>query len=111
MSGIKIVTFGYLIPKVIAWVALFSVALFDAVKHRRIKRRGWQLQRALVAVVGGYVVQDVLLLAFVAVNNRDGSEAPALCGTYIFFTDLADTTMIVSPCCSSVSWDPRLKRM
>ncbi|KAK9800811.1 hypothetical protein WJX73_009927 [Symbiochloris irregularis] len=82
------------IVSVIAWVALFSVALFDAVKHRRVKRRGWQLQRALVAVVGGYVVQDVLLLAFVAVNNRNGSGAPAVCGTYVFFTDFADTAMI-----------------
>ena len=98
MAGIKIVTLHYLIPKVCAWLLLLAAALFDAIRHRHVKRRGWQLQRALVAVVLCYVVQDILLLSFVALYNKRGAAANPVCGTFIAFTTLADTALIVRPC-------------
>ena len=51
----------YLIPRVLLWAALFAVALTDGIKHRFVKRRGYQLQRGILASVGLYVVQANLL--------------------------------------------------
>ena len=96
MAGGKILNLPYLIPRVFIWVLLFSVALFDALKHRQVKRRGSQLQRGLIAVVFAYVVQDVLLLTFSILNDQKSPKASPVCVSYIFFTDLADTLMIVS---------------
>ena len=98
MGGVKILDLPYLIPRVCAWVILLGAALFDALRHRHIKRRGSQLQRGLIAVVFAYVVQDILLLSFAILNNRGSPKASPVCGSYIFFTDLADTMMIVSTC-------------
>lgn len=88
---------SYLVPRVCGWTLLLAVALFDALKHRQVKRRGSQLQRGLIAVVFAYVVQDILLLAFAVLSDHRSPSATPVCGSYIFFTDLADTLMIVRP--------------
>lgn len=84
-----------LVPRVCAWVLLFGVALFDALKHRHVKRRGSQLHRGLVAVVFAYVVQELLLLSFAILYRQKAPKARAVCASWIFFIDLADTAMIV----------------
>ena len=39
---------GYLVPRVLGWVMLFGLALWDTLRHRTLKRRGWQLNRAIL---------------------------------------------------------------
>jgi hypothetical protein len=50
--------------RVVLWILLFLVAIFDTIRHRHIKRKGYQLQRGIVVSLFAYVVQDVLLLTY-----------------------------------------------
>ena len=42
------ISLEYLIPRVLAWVTLFALALWDTLRHRNLKVRGWQLNRAIL---------------------------------------------------------------
>ena len=42
------ISLGYLIPRVLGWMVLFSLALWDTLRHRTLKKRGWQLNRAIL---------------------------------------------------------------
>ena len=42
------ISLRYLIPRVLGWVVLFSLALWDTLRHRTLKKRGWQLNRAIL---------------------------------------------------------------
>ena len=42
------ISLAYLIPRVLGWVVLFGLALWDTLKHRTLKKRGWQLNRAIL---------------------------------------------------------------
>ena len=42
------ISLAYLIPRVLGWVVLFSLALWDTLRHRTLKKRGWQLNRAIL---------------------------------------------------------------
>ena len=83
----------YLIPRLIIWALLFGLALTDAIRHRHVKRRGHQLQRGVLLVIG----QDVLLLAYSAQSSSDDSAARHIYLAYIFFTDFADSAFHVRP--------------
>ena len=87
----------YLIPRLIIWALLFGLALTDAVRHRHVKRRGHQLQRGVLLVIGAFIVQDVLLLAYSAQSSTDSTPARNIYLAYIFFTDFADSSFHVSP--------------
>ena len=96
MSGSKIVDLPYLIPRVVLWILLFAVALFDSLRHRHVvKRRGSQLQRGLIAVVFAFVVQDLLLLSFAVLSDHKSPNAAPVCAALIFFTEVAESSMIV----------------
>ena len=85
----------YLIPRLLIWIALFALVTTDGILHRHIKKRGWQLHRGICLVIGAFVVQDVLLLAYaVGANARLGTVGD-ICMTFIFFADLADSLFIV----------------
>ena len=86
----------YLIPRLIIWALLFGLALTDAVRHRHVKRRGHQLQRGVLLVIGAFIVQDVLLLAYSAQSSTDSTPARNIYLAYIFFTDFADSSFHVS---------------
>lgn len=88
----------YLIPRLLVWLALFALATTDGVLHKHIKRRGWQLHRGICVVIGGFVLQDILLVTY-SIGKRRGSTSAAIenvCKSYIFFADLADSLFIVS---------------
>ena len=87
----------YLIPRLIIWALLFGLALTDTIRHRHVKRRGHQLQRGVLLVIGAFIVQDVLLLAYSAQSSSDDSAARHIYLAYIFFTDFADSAFHVSP--------------
>ena len=59
----------YMGCRVVAWILLFAVALFDAIRHRHIKRKGNQLQRGIVVSLFAYVVQDILLLTYSVLDS------------------------------------------
>ncbi|KAL3148903.1 hypothetical protein ABBQ32_001771 [Trebouxia sp. C0010 RCD-2024] len=87
----------YLIPRLLVWLALFALATTDGVLHKHIKRRGWQLHRGICVVIGGFVLQDILLVTY-SIGKRRGSTSAAIenvCKSYIFFADLADSLFIV----------------
>ena len=86
----------YLIPRLIIWALLFGLALTDAIRHRHVKRRGHQLQKGVLLVIGAFIVQDVLLLAYSAQPKADGLAARQIYLAYIFFTDFADSSFHVS---------------
>ena len=86
----------YLIPRLIIWAVLFGLALTDAVRHRHVKRRGHQLQKGVLLVIGAFIVQDVLLLAYSAQSSSGSSAARNIYLAYIFFTDFADSSFHVS---------------
>ena len=75
---------------------LFLVALADTIRHRHVKRRGHQLQRGVLFVIGAFIVQDVLLLAYASQSSAEDSVAQHLYLAWIFFTDFADCAFIVS---------------
>ena len=87
----------YLIPRLIIWTLLFGLALTDAVRHRHVRRRGHQLQRGVLLVIGAFIVQDVLLLTYSAQSSTDSTAARNIYLAYIFFTDFADSSFHVSP--------------
>jgi hypothetical protein len=86
----------YLIPRVIIWTGLAVATLADTIRHRHVKRRGHQLQRGVLFVIGAFIVQDVLLLAYAAQKRAEDSTAQNIYLAYIFFTDFADASFIVS---------------
>lgn len=86
----------YLIPRLIIWALLFGLAVTDAIRHRHVKRRGHQLQKGVLLVIGAFIVQDVLLLAYSAQPKADGLAARQIYLAYIFFTDFADSSFHVS---------------
>lgn len=85
---------AYLIPRLLVWLALFSLATADGVLHRHIKKRGWQLHRGILLVIGAYVVQDVLLLTYSIGARSDLGTVDDVCKAFIFFADLADSLLI-----------------
>ena len=87
----------YLIPRLIIWTLLFGLALTDAIRHRHVKRRGHQLQKGVLLVIGAFIVQDVLLLTYSAQSRADEPAARSIYLAYIFFTDFADSAFHVSP--------------
>lgn len=91
----------YLIPRVILWIALFVAALSDTIRHRNVKRRGHQLQRGVLFVIGAFIVQDILLLAYAAQKRAEDPAAQRIYLAYIFFTDFADSSFIVSAICTT----------
>ena len=86
----------YLVPRVAVWLLLFLVALTDTIRHRHVKRRGHQLQRGVLFVIGAFIVQDLLLLAYALQSSAEDSVAQHIYLAWIFFTDLADCAFIVS---------------
>lgn len=86
----------YLIPRVIIWVVLFAAALTDTIRHRHVKRRGHQLQRGVLFVICAFIVQDILLLAYAAQKSAEDAHTQRIYLAYIFFTDFADSSFIVS---------------
>ena len=87
---------AYLIPRLLVWLALFGLATADGVLHRHIKKRGWQLHRGILLVIGAYVVQDVLLLTYSIGARSDLGTVDDVCKAFIFFADLADSLLIVT---------------
>ena len=92
----------YLIPRLIIWTLLFGLALTDAIRHRHVKRRGHQLQKGVLLVIGAFIVQDVLLLTYSAQSGADEPAARSIYLAYIFFTDFADSAFHVSPILSLI---------
>ena len=86
----------YLVPRLIIWTLLFGLALTDAIRHRHVKRRGHQLQKGVLLVIGAFIVQDVLLLTYSAQSRADKPAARSIYLAYIFFTDFADSAFHVS---------------
>lgn len=86
---------AYLIPRLLVWLALFGLATADGVLHRHIKRRGWQLHRGIVVVIGSFVVQDTLLLVYLGGARHGMGTIEDVCKAFIFFADLADSLFIV----------------
>lgn len=84
----------YLIPRVVFWIVLFAAALTDTIRHRHVKRRGHQLQRGVLFVIGAFIIQDVLLLAYAAQKKGEEPAAQHIYMAYIFFTDCADSSFI-----------------
>ena len=83
--------------RVVAWILLWLVALFDAVRHRQTKRRGYQLQRGIVICLFAYVVQDVLLLSYSSLKRgSDSRKADDVLIAFHVFSDLADSIFMVS---------------
>ena len=85
----------YLVPRVVFWIVLFLAALTDTIRHRHVKRRGHQLQRGVLFVIGAFIIQDVLLLAYAAQKKAEEPAAQHIYMAYIFFTDFADSSFIV----------------
>ena len=99
---VRILDAKYLAPRCVYWFLLLAAAVADALINRTKKRRGYQLHRGVITVIAAYVVQDVLLLTFSSLRNKDPAAAGRVCQSYIFFTDLADALMIVGSqplCC------------
>ncbi len=93
----------YLAVRVVIWLLLFLVALTDTIRHRHVKRRGHQLQRGVLFVIGTFIVQDILLLAYAAQSSAGTLTAQHIYLAWIFFTDFADCAFIVRrlcPCCT-----------
>jgi hypothetical protein len=86
----------YLIPRVIIWVLLFAAAVTDTIRHRHVKRRGHQLQRGVLFVICAFIVQDILLMAYAAQKSAADPHTQRIYLAYIFFTDFADSSFIVS---------------
>ncbi|KAA6425595.1 MAG: hypothetical protein FRX49_04492 [Trebouxia sp. A1-2] len=86
---------AYLIPRLLVWLALFGLATADGVLHRHIKKRGWQLHRGILLVIGAYVVQDVLLLTYSIGARSNLGTIDDVCKAFIFFADLADSLFIL----------------
>ena len=85
----------YLIPRVLFWTLLFVAALVDTIRHRHVKRRGHQLQRGVLFVIGAIILQDFLLLAYAAQKGENDAAAPSVYLAYIFFTNFSDSSFIV----------------
>lgn len=76
---------------------MWLVALFDAVRHRQTKRRGYQLQRGIVICLFAYVLQDVLLLSYSSLSRGSNSrKAEDVLIAFKVFRDLADSIFMVS---------------
>ena len=86
---------AYLIPRLLVWLALFGLATADGVLHRHIKKRGWQLHRGILLVIGAYVIQDILLLTYSVGARSNLGTIDDVCKAFIFFADLADSLFIV----------------
>ena len=82
----------------IAWTLLFLAALFDAVRHRHIKRRGSQLPWGILAVLAASMVQEILLLTYSVLLNKHNPNADDVRKAYYVFDDLEDSMfMVCSP--------------
>lgn len=88
----------YVAIRLALWSILFVGVFLDAVLHRTVRRRGWQLHWTIVAVIFFYVVQDILLttVSFEDIAEK-GSLADKIFYAFLFFTDFADSLFIVSP--------------
>lgn len=93
-----LVDIRYLIPKATIWILLFLGAVTDTIRHRHVKRRGHQLQRGVLLVLGVFILQDILLLSFAAQKNAEGATAQGIYLAYILFANLADSSFLVSAC-------------
>jgi len=86
---------AYLIPRLLVWLSLFGLATAGGVLHRHIKKRGWQLHRGILLVIGAYVIQDILLLTYSVGARSNLGTIDDVCKAFIFFADLADSLFIV----------------
>jgi len=75
--------------------AVVGLATADGVLHRHIKKRGWQLHRGFLLVIGAYVIQDILLLTYSVGARSNLGTIDDVCKAFIFFADLADSLFIV----------------
>lgn len=81
----------YLLPRTALWILLFVAAVLDGLRHLSVNARARKLYIFVVAVLGLFAVQDVLLLVY---SLTGGSErgTSVIFSIYIFFTDLADSS-------------------
>lgn len=98
----------YLIPRVIIWVLLFAAAVTDTIRHRHVKRRGHQLQRGVLFVICAFIVQDILLMAYAAQKSAADPHTQRIYLAYIFFTDFADSSFIVSLLLACLPFHPNI---
>lgn len=91
---------AYLIPRILVWLLLFVVATVDAYRHKTVRSRGWQLNRAILVVIFSYILQDIFLTVYTFQDTSvRNATANRIFEVYIFFTDLADSLFIVSFTC------------
>ena len=97
----------YLAVRVVVWLLLFLVALTDTIRHRHVKRRGHQLQRGVLFVIGAFIVQDILLLAYAAQNTAESPTAqlrlhckrPELMLISLLYLWQASSMAVAEDCC------------
>lgn len=88
MAGRVYLAVPYVAPRTLMWVLLFAAALWDGLRHRSVRSRGFQLFWALVVSAGLFVLQEAVLL-IMAVEAHGNTVNRATLGAYIFFADAA----------------------
>ena len=88
MAGRVYLAMPFVATRTALWAALFAVALWDGIRHRGVRSRGFQLYWALVVSAGLFVLQEVVLLILAAESHGQTVNRATL-GAYIFFADLA----------------------
>lgn len=87
----------FIIPSVAIWSAVFLACLFDGLRHRFNRSRGWQLYACVTLVMATMTLRYTLLLLYSLAESYDTVGAGALFYSYILVTDLADALFIVRP--------------
>ena len=95
MAGRVYTSVTYAIVRLCIWGALLLAAAFDGFRHRQVRSRGWQLYLLLVISNGLFVLKNMSFLAIcIQGEANEGWASRASYGTYIFFSDIAESFWI-----------------
>ena len=82
-------TAAWVVLKLVAYAALFALASAHALARHRVRSRGWQLNRALVALLGA-----LTLVAGLEVGATWRPRDDGLLAAYFVIFDIADAAFV-----------------
>ena len=82
-------TAAWVVLKLVAYAALFALASAHALARHRVRSRGWQLNRALVALLGA-----LTLVAGLEVGATWRPRDDGLLAAYFVLFDVADAAFV-----------------